>query len=459
MDEKIKQALIDIVGEKNYIDRLVDIVPYSYDASEHFHRPSCAVCVEATKQVSEILKLANQECVPVTPRGAGTSLSGMAVPIRGGIILDLNHMNKILRISIEDRMAVVEPGVVCADFEKAIEPTGFFYPPAPASGKVATLGGNVATSAGGMRGSKYGTTRDYVLGLEVVLADGSILRTGSSCMKSVSGYDLTRLFVGSEGTLGVVTEISLKINPKPLATVTCSATFDDIVQAGKAVSEIMRSGIVPAVLEFLDDQAIQALNRATSLNLPEAAAILLVETDGYTEAEIDYQMAKVIEALRRNDAKGISRATSAEEVEELWTARKSIFGVLSRLNKNLLVEDVTVPISKVVEMLLGIHDISQRYNILMPTLGHFGDGNFHPNITYNGTNPGETARAEQAVADLFKLAIDLGGTLTGEHGIGLSKAKFMPLEHNTVAMRVMNNVKKMLDPKNILNPGKMGLEV
>ena len=459
MDKKIKQALINIVGENNYTDSVVNLVPYSYDASVHSHRPSCAVKVKTTREVAEILRMANRERVPVTPRGAGTSLSGMAVPIKGGIVLDLNHMNKILMISIKDRVVIVQPGVVCANLEKTLEPSGFFYPPAPASNKVATLGGNVATDAGGLKGAKYGTTGDYVLGLEVVLADGSVLKTGSKCMKSASGYDLTRLFVGSEGTLGVLTEIIFKINPKPLAKDTCSAAFDDIVQAGKAVSEIMYSGIVPTILELLDFQAIEALNRATKINLPAAAAMLLVEIDGYTDGETDYQMVKVIEALERNDAKRITRSVSAEEVEKVWTARKSIYGVLCRLNNNLLVEDVTVPINKITEMLVGINDISKRHNILMPTLGHLGDGNFHPNIIYNGTNPDETRRAEQAIADLFKLAIELGGTLTGEHGIGLSKAKFMPLEHSTVAIKIMKNLKRMLDPNNILNPGRVGLEL
>ena len=457
MEPGIKQSLSNIVGPENVTDDLIDLVSYSSDASEHHHRPAGAIWVRSTDQVSAILKLANEHKTPIIPRGAGTGLSGMAVPRKGGIVLDMSRMNKILKISIEDRLVEVQPGVVYDHLERALAPYGYFFPPDPASGKVSTLGGNVGTNAGGLKGAKYGTTRDYVLELEVVLADGSILRTGSHCMKSVSGYDLVKLFVGSEGTLGVITGIVLKINPKPQATATCTATFDDMVQAGNAVSEIMRSGIIPRALELIDDQCILALNQATDLNLPQVAAMLLVETDGYTRAETDYQLDKIIEALNRNSAGKITRAASTEEAEELWAARKSLYAVLTRLNYNIVIEDVTVPISKVPEILAGIKRISKRFNVRMPTMGHLGDGNIHPCIVYDGTNPDETARVEQATGDLFKLAIELGGTLTGEHGIGLSKSQFMPLEHSPVAMGVMKNLKKFFDPNNILNPGKMGL--
>ena len=459
MEQKTKKALIDIVGEENFTDHLIDLVSYTYDASDHDHRPEAALWPSSADQVSKVLLLANEHRFPVTARGAGTGLAGAVVPARGGIILDMCRMNKILKICIEDRLVVVQPGVVYAKLAEALAPLGFFFPPDPASGSVATLGGNVATNAGGLKGAKYGTTRDYVLGLEVVLADGSVMRTGSNCMKSVSGYDLTRLFVGSEGTLCVVTEITLKINPKPRATSTCSATFDTIEQAGKTSSQVMQSGIIPCVLEILDEQCILALNRDTELDLPEVAAMVLAEVDGYTKQETDYQIAKVIEVFKRNNARGITRAKSASQAEKLWSARKSRGGILYRLSSNMIAEDVTVPISKVTELLIETQAISKRHNILIATLGHLGDGNLHPNIIFDGTDPDERARAEKASADLFKLAIDLGGTLTGEHGIGLAKADFMPLEHSPVAMRVMSNLKRLFDPNNILNPGKMGLDL
>jgi len=459
MKKDISQALIDIVGEENYTDEVIDLVSYSSDASEHRHRPEGAVWPMDTDQVSKVLKLANAHGFPVTPRGAGTGYAGSAVPEKGGIVMDLCRMNKIIEIRIDDRLVKVQPGVVYADLAKALSPHGFFFPPDPASGKAATLGGNVATNAGGLKGAKYGTTRDYVLGLEVVLPDGDILRTGSDCMKCVSGYDLTRLFVGSEGTLGVVTEITLKINPKPEKAAACRAAFDTIEDAGKAISEIMRSGIVPSALEILDDRCIAALNRDAGLGLPDVAAMVFAEADGHTASEIAYQLDRVIRVFKRNRATAIERAESAADLEKLWTARKSIGGILFRISYNMFAEDVTVPISRVPEMLKGIREISKRHDILIATLGHLGDGNLHPNIIFDGRDPEQSARAEKAVDDLFRLAIEKNGTLTGEHGIGLAKAPFMKLEHDVVAMGVMSKIKKLFDPNNILNPGKMALEV
>jgi glycolate oxidase len=458
MDERVKRALIGIVREEGYTDNLIDMVSYSYDASEHSHRPSCAVWVESAEQVSEVLKLANKELIPVIPRGAGTGLSGMAVPIRGGIVLDLSHMNKIISISIDDRMAVVQPGVVYSDLEKALKPYGFFFPPDPASETVCTLGGNVITNAGGLRGAKYGTTRDYVLGLQVVLPDGRIMRTGSKTMKSVSGYELTRLIVGSEGTLGVVTEINLKINPRPPKTSTSLATFDDLRDAGKAVSDIMHSGIIPSALEILGKHTILAINQNTDLNLPEVEVMLLVETDGYTKEETDFQMSIVIDVFKKNNCKEIKQASSQEEAVDLWKARKTAYAVLARIMTHFVLEDITVPMSKMPDMLEGVEAIAQRNNIRIATYGHAGDGNLHPQILYDGYDPEQVKDKDAATAELFKLSIDLGGTLTGEHGIGLSKAPFMKLEHDPVALDMMSAIKKLFDPNNILNPGKMALK-
>lgn len=459
MKEKIKRALIDIVGEENYTDSLIDMVAYSKDASEHKHRPEAAVWATTTGQISAILKLANQEKFPVTARGAGTSLAGLTVPEHGGLVLDVARMNKIIEISIEDRLAVVQPGVIYADLEKGLKPYGFFFPPDPASGSVSTLGGNVACNAGGIKGAKYGTTKDYVLALEVVLADGRVLHTGSKCMKSVSGYDLTKLFVGSEGTLGVITEITLKINPRPPLTCTAMATFDDLEDAGRAVSQIMHSGILPSALEVVDQQTLIGINQNTDLNLPEVEAILVAETDGHTREETEFQLAKIIDIFKQNNASTVRQADSEEETEALWTARKSAYAVMSRINYNLAVEDLAVPMSKVPNMLKTISDIAKKYDLKIPTVGHAGDGNLHPTISFDGTDPDEVRRVEGASAELFKVVIELGGTVTGEHGIGLAKARFMSMEHDEVAMDVMRAVKKLFDPNNILNPGKMALEI
>ena len=459
MEASIKQDLIEIVGEQNYTESLIDLVSYSYDASEHTHRPNCVVWPETVEKISQILRLANREFISIVPRGAGTGLSGMAVPIKGGIILDLNRMNKILKISIEDRLAILQPGVVYDDLQRNLTPYGFFFPPDPASGKVATLGGNVCTNAGGLRGAKYGTTRDYVLGLQVVLPDGSIMRTGSKTMKSVSGYDLTRLFVGSEGTLGVVTEITLNISPKPTATSTALATFGNLEDAGRALSQTMHSGIIPSALEILGRHTIRAINQNTDLNLPEVDAMILVETDGYTQEETDYQMRKVIEVFKKNNSEEIKQAKTKKEAEELWTARKSAYAVLARIETHFVLEDVTVPMTKIADLLKGVEAIAEKHDLQIATYGHAGDGNLHPQILYDGYDPDQVKRMEAATADLFQLAINLEGTLTGEHGIGLSKAAFMTLEHDPVAMDMMRSIKRLFDPNNILNPGKMALEV
>lgn len=457
MDVHILQELRRIVGEENVTDRLIDLVTYATDASEYASRPETAVWPRRSEDVSEVLKLAGRERIPVTPRGAGTGLTGLAVPQAGGLVVDLCRMNRILDLRIEDRVAVVQPGVVYQDLQRALEPHGFFFPPDPASGIVSTLGGNVSCDAGGIKGAKYGTTKDYVLALQVVLADGRILRTGSGCMKSVSGYDLTRLFVGSEGTLGIITEITLKISPRPHRASTALGVFESLKKAGRAVSEIMRSGILPSALEIIDRETLIAINQNTDLNLPEAEAMLVAEADGHTRQETDFQIERILEIFRRNGAVEVRQGSSPEESEALWTARKSAGGVISRINKNRFVEDLAVPISRVPDMLEAISDIGRRHDLKIPTVGHAGDGNLHPAITFDARRPGELERVEAAGEEILKAAVSLGGTLTGEHGIGLAKAPFMTLEHDPVRMECMRALKRLFDRHNILNPGKMGL--
>ncbi len=457
MKSDAKQRIKEIFGPENFTDSLIDLIAYSKDASKFKHRPDAAVWPTTKEQISAVLQLANQEKFPVVARGAGTSLAGLAVPQAGGLILDLGRMDKIIEINIEDRLAVVQPGVVYADLDRALSQSGFFFPPDPASGAVSTLGGNVATNAGGIKGAKYGTTRDYVLGLQVVLADGRILGTGSRCIKSVSGYDLTRLFVGSEGTLGVITEIILKINPKPPLSLTALATFENIEDAGRAVSQIISSGILPSVLELVDRQTILAINQNTNLDLPEVEVILLAETDGWTREETEYQLAKIIALFQENKASTVKQANNPGEAAALWSARKSAYGVLARINNNLIVEDLAVPMSKVPDMLKAIVNLAKKYNLNIPTVGHAGDGNLHPTMCFDGTDPDQVRRVEAATRELFQKVMELGGTLTGEHGIGLEKIPFMHLEHDAVSMAVHRSVKHLFDPNNILNPGKMGL--
>ncbi len=458
MNTETKDALRQIVGEANFSDHIIDLVSYSSDASEHIHRPQAAAWATSAEQVQAIVQLANDQGFPVTVRGAGTGLAGLAVPARGGLVLDLSRMDQILDLNIGDRVAVVQPGVIYADLEKALAPHGYVFPPDPASGKACTLGGNVGTNAGGVKGAKYGTTRDYVLGLTVVLGDGRLMQTGNRAMKSVSGFDLTRLFVGSEGVLGIVTEIILKISPKPSATATTLAIFDNLEDAGRAVSGVMASGVIPSVLEILGRETLQAINQNTDLALPEVDAMLLAETDAYTQGEADFQMERVVGQFKANNALEVKQAESAAQAAELWKARKSCYAVLARLRPNFVLEDITVPMSRLAPMLKGISQIAARHRVQVATFGHAGDGNLHPQFLWDAADEDETRRVEEASAELFQLAVDLGGTLTGEHGIGLSKAPYMHLEHDPVAQDLMRSIKRACDPNNILNPGKMALD-
>jgi len=458
MDEKTRQALVDIVGSDNFTEKTIDLVSYSYDASLYDHRPDAAIWASSTEEISRIVAIANENRIPVTARGAGTGLGGLAVAAKGGIVLDVSRMNRILEINIPDRLVVVQPGVVYADLQAALAPCGFFFPPDPASGVVCTLGGNVGTNAGGLRGAKYGTTRDYVMGLEVVLADGEVMRVGSRTMKTSSGYDLCKLFVGSEGTLGVITEITLKVKPKPAKTATALATFRSTEDAGETVTRIMQSEVTPSVLELLDKTVISLLRSYADIDLPEVEAVLLVETDGMIESDVQYQLEKLIEMFRECHALEVETAVNLAEAERLWKARKGIGGMIGVLPFDCLPEDVTVPMSQIAPFLKRSQDLARKHDLRLFNFGHVGDGNFHTNILYDHSDPDQMARLEPLLYEIHKLACDLGGTLSGEHGIGMTKAAYMPLEHDPVALKVMRLLKRSLDPNNILNPGKMFLD-
>jgi glycolate oxidase len=452
------RGLRGVVGDENYTDALEELVPYSYDASVNVHRPDCVVWPESVEQVSEIVKFANNKKIPLVPRGAGTSLSGGVIPIRGGIIIDLSRMNHILEVKIEDRYALVQAGVVCDDLNRKLAAFGFVFPPDPASSSVATIGGNVGSNAGGIKGAKYGTTRDYVIGLQVVLPTGEVMNTGSRTMKCVSGYDLTKLFVGSEGTLGVVTTVAVKINPIPRHAMTAVATFESLGGAGKAISQTMTSGILPSVMEILDKVTLKSIKENTDIDLPEAEMMILTETDGFTWEEVQEQMEVILRVLKGNNPSLIKTAKDERERMDLWKARKSAYATLARISTGFVLDDVTVPISRIPELLVGIQEIARSHGLVVATYGHAGDGNLHPQILYDEYDREQVEKMERVEEDLFRLAISLNGTLTGEHGIGLSKANYMTLEHDAVEMAVMQKVKRTLDPNNIMNPGKMSLE-
>jgi glycolate oxidase len=404
------------------------------------------------------MKLANAEKLPVYPRGAGSGFTGGSLPVKGGIALVLTRLDRILRIDADNLVAEVEPGVVTHDFQKAVETVGLFYPPDPASLKFSTLGGNVAECAGGPRCVKYGVTKDYVLGLEVVTPLGDIIRTGGETMKGVVGYDLTKLLVGSEGTLGIITRITLKLLPLPAAKKTMLVAFDAIDGAARAVSAIVRGKIIPTTLEFMDATTIECVRQATDLAIPEGTrAILIIEVDG-DEDIIERQAGRILEIVAPLGVLETRVAGSEQESEAIWQVRRSVSPSLRKVNPDKFNEDICVPRSRLPEMIRTIEGISEALEVPIVNFGHAGDGNIHVNIMIDKEVPGQQAKAEQAIEQIFAATLELGGTMSGEHGVGVTKAPYLPMELDPAAVSYMKAIKRALDPNNILNPGKIFLE-
>ena len=455
--DSLYRALAEVVGEEDITADPIQLYSYSFDASAHHFVPDVVVRPESTEEVSRIVKLANELEVPVVPRGAATSLAGQATPILGGIVLDMVKMSRIKEVNLEDRYVVVEPGVVYDDLNAVLEPKGFVFPPAPASSRVCTLGGAVATNASGARAVKYGAVRDFVLGLEVVLPSGEIARFGGKCIKDSSGYQVARLFVGSEGTLGVITEITLRIVPKPKYAVTCAAAFASLEDAGKAVAAIMASGITPAALDLMDRYTLAAVRKAVAPELPEADALLIMEADGEPEIakrEIE-EMARI---AREHGAISLECSDDPKERERLWKARKSVLPVLSRYSETTvsvpLIDDLSVPPSKVPATIRAIEEASARYGVDIGTYGHIGDGNLHCKVLIDVEDPDQWNRAFMAAYDIYRAVVELGGLLSGEHGVGISKAPFALLQYGKPEIEAMRALKEALDPVGIMNPGK-----
>ncbi len=449
------KELRKIVGAENLFTSNEELTVYSYDATQIESLPWAVARPAAAREVADILKLANRELFAVIPRGAGTGMSGGAVPVRGGVVLSFERMNKILEIDEHDLVAVVEPGVVTGDLQREVEARGLFYPPDPASSTFCTIGGNVAECAGGLRAVKYGVTRDYVLGLEVVLPTGEIIRTGARTMKSVAGYDLTRLMVGSEGTLGVATRVILKLLPLPESVQTVSAFFKDIEAAAEAVSTISASRILPRALELVDRAALKAVENYLKEDVSGgAAAMLIVEVDGPSlSAERDIERVAGIAA--QIGATRVVRAKNDAEREQIWKARRSISPALYTIKPKKVNEDIVVPRSRIPEILREIGKIADRHGLLIVNFGHAGDGNIHTNIMIDEM---DTPKAEAAVKEIFEAVLRVNGSISGEHGIGLSKAKYLPMETGRDALEAMKRIKHALDPNNILNPGKIFLD-
>jgi glycolate oxidase len=450
------QALRDAVGAEKVLDSPIDLIAYSFDGTFEQYVPDVAVLPQTTEDVSAVVGVAAKHNVPVVPRGMASGLAGGSLPARGGIALSLTRMNRILEIDQENMTVTVEAGVVTADLEKEVAKVGLFYPPDPSSNRQSTIGGNVACNAGGPRCLKYGVTGDYVLGLTVVLADGKILETGGKPIKNVVGYDLTSLFVGSEGTLGIVTQALLRLVAAPKFVRTARAEFASLDDAAHAVNAILAAGVVPATLELMDETAITCIEEAMQLGLPlDVEAMLIVETDGSDAEGVVREIEAVACICRENGARQVSVARDEEEREGLWRARRSVSPSLTRKAPNKLGEDITLPRSAIPEAVRRIKAISARYGLPIVVFGHAGDGNLHPNILFDRRDPAQREKVEQIVGEIFQAALDLGGTLSGEHGVGTFKLPFMRQAVGPVSLDAQRAIKQALDPQNILNPGKV----
>lgn len=458
IEARIIRILSDIVGKENVTTQKADLLCYSYDATQLKFLPDVVVHPLTAEEISLIMKMANAEKIPVFPRGAGSGFTGGSLPTRGGIVLATERMNRITEIDSENLVATVEPGVVTEQFQQAVEKLGLFYPPDPASLKFSTLGGNVAECAGGPRCVKYGVTKDFIIGLQIVTPQGDIITTGGPTMKGVVGYDLTKLICGSEGTLGIITRIVIKLLPLPEAKQTMLVMFNSIDGAAQSVSAIIGNKIIPTTLEFMDGRTIDCVRQATDLQVPEAArALLIIEVDGDREF-LEKQVQKIADIIQPLGVVETRIAKTPAESEALWQIRRSVSASLRKVNPDKFNEDICVPRSKVPEMIRKVDAISEKYGIPIVNFGHAGDGNIHVNVMIDKKVPGAVEKAEKAIEEVFKGALSLGGTMSGEHGVGIAKAPYIPLEITEKASDYMKAIKKALDPNNILNPGKIFLD-
>ncbi len=449
---KTIKSLDRILGKKNFLTVKNDLAPYYHDATNLEFSPDAVAFPKDAEEISSILKIANQELFPVIPRGAGSGMSGGAVALKGGLIMVMDRLNRILLIDQKNLIAKVEPGVITADLQREVEKCGLFYPPDPASLDVSTIGGNVAECAGGPRAVKYGVTRDYVLGLKVVLPTGEILNTGVETVKGVVGYDLTRLIVGSEGTLAVITEITLRLIPKPESKKTMLAVFPDIVTAADCVSHIVREKVVPTTLEFMDPLSVSLVRDKIDLKSSgDDTSLLLIELDGY-EVQIKESEKRIRRICREVGAIDIHVAGNDTEAEVLWKARRNLSPSIKDLRPCKINQDVVVPRSRLADFIKGVSDIGKSHNLYIPCFGHAGDGNIHVNIMHYQD---EAESANHALLKILKIVLGLNGTISGEHGIGITKKPYINMEISPVGLGLMARIKNAFDPNCILNPGKI----
>ncbi len=449
----------NIVGDDNIYTDKAHLLAYSYDATKNHYEPDAVIFPRNEEDISKILAYCNKNKIIITPRGAGSGFTGGALPANGGVILALEkHMNKILEIDMENLVAVVQPGVINMDLQRAVEAKGLFYPPDPASQDYSTLGGNVSENAGGMRAAKYGITKDFVMALRAILPNGEIIRAGKRTIKDVAGYNIAGILIASEGTLGVITEITLKLLAKPKLSRSAMGVFPSVQKAMEAVFKTMANGVTPVAMEFLDNLSIQAVEKKFHKGLPlDAGAILITTVDGNLDIELENQLQIIQESFKANGCNDFKIAKDAKEGDDLWFARRNASQSITMYGSKKLNEDITVPRSKLPDMLNEIEKISQKYGVKIPCFGHTGDGNVHVNVMVDGSDEKELEIGHEAIVDVFKATIKLGGTLSGEHGIGLSKAPYMNLAFSEAEMELFRSIKRAFDPNNILNPGKMGL--
>ena len=456
LSEQIVEQLQQIVGPEYVSIDQADLLAYSYDSTPTFQAlPDGVIRPKSAEEISDIVKICNEHKIPIIPRGSGTNLSAGTTPLHGGIVMLFSRMNKILEIDEQNLTMTVQPGVYTKTIFEEANKRNLFYPPDPGSMHISQIGGNISENSGGLRGLKYGVTNNYVLGLEVVLPNGDIIYTGGKLAKDVAGYNLTELFVGSEGTLGIVTKAILKLIPKPEKTQTMLALFNSMNDAAKAVSAIIENRIIPVTLEFLDQPTVKVVEDYAKIGLPtDAKAILIIEQDGSPE-EVERDIEKISNLCRENNAFEIKIAKTDRETETLLTARRSALTALSRLKPTTILEDATVPRSEIANMVNAINEIAEKYDLMICTFGHAGDGNLHPTCLTDARNAEEMERVDKAFEEIFHKAIELGGTITGEHGVGKMKLPYLHLKVGEAGIHVMRQIKKALDPNLIMNPGKI----
>lgn len=454
--ENVLSELRRIVGSENVLTQREDLLTYSFDGTAALQQmPGCVAFAVSTEQIAAIVRLANEKKLSIVTRGSGTGLSGGSIPNQDCIVLCTVKMDKILELDRANLTMLVEPGVTTLKIADAATEAGLFYPPDPGSMKISTIGGNVAENSGGLRGLKYGVTRNYVMGMEVVLPDSEIMFLGNKCVKDVAGYSLKDLFIGSEGTLGIITKVLLRLIPKPVSKKTMVATFAQMDHAADAVSAIIAAQIIPCTLEFLDRTTIHCVEDYARIGLPlDCEALLLMETDGHP-AVVAEEAARMEQCCRSCKCLEVRVAKDDAEATRLASARRSAFSALARVAPTTILEDATVPRSELARMIRYVAATAAKYKLRIGTFGHMGDGNLHPTFLTDERNHDEMHRVELAFKEIFAEAIRLGGTITGEHGVGLAKKSFLPTFLGDAQMRVLRELRKTLDPNRVLNPGKM----